>query len=128
MLLTGAFIPNVLNNLLASCSLINFDFLSPRSIFFTLQTMRQHCFINRLKSLFFVQISSFISSYYFSKLFIETNSSWLIFESIKALETKNSILFYLALAIKTILSCFFLFLDDWWLTINFNRLTIFQNS
>ena len=38
-------------------------------------------------------ISSFISSYSFSTLFTETNSSWLIFRSIKALETKTSTVF-----------------------------------
>ena len=38
-------------------------------------------------------ISSFISSYSFSILLIKTNSSWLIIESINALEIKNSMLF-----------------------------------
>ena len=35
------------------------------------------------------------------------NSSWLIFESIKVLEIKTSMLFSLDFAGKTILSCFF---------------------
>ena len=52
-------------------------------------------------------ISSFISSYSFSTLFIETNSSWLIFESIRDLEINTSVLFNLDFANDTILSCFF---------------------
>ena len=54
-------------------------------------------------------ISSFILSYSYSTLFIKTNSSWLIFESIKALEIKTSILLYLDFAKNTILSFFFFF-------------------
>ena len=42
-------------------------------------------------------------------IFIKTNSSWLIFESIKALEIKTSMLFNLDFANNTILSCFFFF-------------------
>ena len=54
-------------------------------------------------------ISSFISSYSFSTLSIETNSSWLILEFIKDLEIKTSLVFNLAFTSKTILSCFFFF-------------------
>ena len=42
-------------------------------------------------------------------MFIKTNSSWLIFESIKALGIKNSMLFDLGFAKNTILSSFFFF-------------------
>ena len=48
-------------------------------------------------------------SYSFRTLFIKTNSSWLSFESIKALEIKISILFNFYFPKNTILSCFFLF-------------------
>ena len=54
-------------------------------------------------------ISSFISLYSFRTLFIKTNSSWLITESIKALEIKTSMLFNLDFANNTILLCFFFF-------------------
>ena len=54
-------------------------------------------------------ITSFISPCFFITLFIKTNSSWVIFESIKALEIKNSMLFSLDFAKKTILSCFLFF-------------------
>ena len=54
-------------------------------------------------------ISSFILSHSFSTLFIDTNSSWLIFESIKSLEIKTTIVFDLVSASNTILSCFFFF-------------------
>ena len=43
-------------------------------------------------------ISSFISSYSFSTLFIKTNSSWLILESIRYLEFMTSILLNLDFA------------------------------
>ena len=43
-------------------------------------------------------ISSFISSYSFSTLFTKINSSWLIFESTKALEIKTSKVFNLVAA------------------------------
>ena len=51
--------------------------------------------------------SSFISSNSFETLLIKTSSSWLIFESIKALETKISTLFNLDFANDNILLCFF---------------------
>ena len=44
-------------------------------------------------------ISSFISSYSFSTLFNKTNLSWLIYESIKGLEIKTSILLTFLLTI-----------------------------
>ena len=47
--------------------------------------------------------------YSFNTLFIETNSSSLIFESIEALEIKTSILFNLNFANNSILLCFYLF-------------------
>ena len=54
-------------------------------------------------------ISSFILSYSFSTSFIKTNLSWLILESIKALEIKTSMLFNLDYASNIILSGFFFF-------------------
>ena len=42
-------------------------------------------------------------------MLIKTNSSWLITESIKALEIKISLLFNLSFVYKTVLSCFFFF-------------------
>ena len=54
-------------------------------------------------------ISSFILSHSFSTLFIKTNSSWLIFESIKAIQIKTSMVFNLDFANNTVLSCFFFF-------------------
>ena len=54
-------------------------------------------------------ISSFKSSYSFGILFIKTNLSWLILESIKALEIKTSMPFNLDFDYNTILSCFFFF-------------------
>ena len=52
-------------------------------------------------------ISSFISLYYFSRWFIETDLSWLIFESITDLKINTSILFILDFAKYIILSSFF---------------------
>ena len=43
------------------------------------------------------------------RLFIKKNSSWLIFQSVKALAIKNSRLFNLDFANDNILSCFFFF-------------------
>ena len=51
----------------------------------------------------------FISLYSLNTLFTETNSSWLIYESIKALEIRISIVFNLSFPNNTILSCFFFF-------------------
>ena len=52
-------------------------------------------------------ISSFVSPYSSCTVFIKTNSSWLIFESIKDLEIKTSMLFNLDFVNHTVLSCFF---------------------
>ena len=52
-------------------------------------------------------ISSFIPLYSLNTLFIETNSSWLIYESINAVEIRISIVFNLFFPNSTILSCFF---------------------
>ena len=63
-------------------------------------------------------ISSFKSSYYFSNFSTETNSWWLIFESIRALEIKTSLVFNLVFANKTALSCclfFFLIIEFYFL-------------
>ena len=54
-------------------------------------------------------ISSFISSYSLNTLFTETNSSWLIYESIKTLEIKTYVLFKLVFVNNIILPCFFSF-------------------
>ena len=67
--------------------------------FFTLQTLRKHCFINRLKSL--IKLMKFLEFWYFllyhyilfNTIFTETNSLWLIYKLVKALEIKNSVLF-----------------------------------
>ena len=80
-------------------------------------------FSPKLKKLFFgeplkVFHNCFLRCFYFSPLiftsflgvFIKRNSSWLIFESIKALEIKTSILFNLDFAKNTILSCLFFLL------------------
>ena len=50
-----------------------------------------------------------MKSLVFLSLFIKTNSSWLIIESIKVLEIKTSLLFNLDFANNTISPCFFLF-------------------
>ena len=52
---------------------------------------------------------SFILSYSFSTLFIDINSSRLIFKSIKILDSKTSMVYNLACVSNTILSCFFFF-------------------
>ena len=52
---------------------------------------------------------SFKSSNSFGTLFIKTNSSWLILESVKSLEIKTSALFNLDFANDNIWSCFFFF-------------------
>ena len=63
-------------------------------------------------------ISSFILSYPFDTLFIKTNSSWLIFESIKALGIKTFMIFNLTFASTAISSrAFFIFF--WLLTYKF---------
>ena len=99
--LTGVFIPRLLNNPLASFSLINLDFsktlktthcdesiILPFFVFSTLRFYLPHFLI-----------SSFISSWFFNILFSKTNSSWLMFESIQALQIKDSLLYKLVLTI-----------------------------
>ena len=54
-------------------------------------------------------ISSFISLCSFSIFFTNTDSSQMVYESIKVLEIKISTVFNLVFAINTILSCFFIF-------------------
>ena len=54
-------------------------------------------------------ISSFISLYSLNRLFTERNSSWLIYESIKALNLRTLIVINLSILSNTILSCFFFF-------------------
>ena len=54
-------------------------------------------------------ISFFISLYSINSLFTELNSSWLIYELIKALEIKTLMVFNLVFANNTILSCLFFF-------------------
>ena len=50
-----------------------------------------------------------MSSYYFSPIFVTANSSWLVFESTKALEITTSLIFNLDFASTTTLPCFFSF-------------------
>ena len=55
-----------------------------------------------------------MSSYSFNIIFIETNSSCVILESVKALEIKNSMFFNLDFAVNTTLAwsfCLFLIID-----------------
>ena len=96
---------SLLNNASASCSLIIFSrfFLHYSSVFslnkfwiftfctsFTPQPMGWHCFIYSLNFYLSLEIliSFFMSSNSSGQLFIKSNSLWLIFESIKALEIK----------------------------------------
>ena len=62
-------------------------------------------------------ISSFILSYGFSIFIIETNSSWLITESIKTLEYKTFVLFNLDFANNTTLLEFLFYFIDFYLLI-----------
>ena len=98
---TGVFIPRLLNNPLPSFCLINLDFSK------TLKTT--HCdesiilpfFVFSTLRFYFPHflIPSFISSWFFNILFSKTNSSWLMFESIQALQIKDSLLYKLVLTI-----------------------------
>ena len=54
-------------------------------------------------------MSSFISLYSLNTLFIEINLSWLIYQSIKVLEIRASIVSDSDVPNSTILSCFFSF-------------------
>ena len=51
----------------------------------------------------------FIPLFFLNTLFIETNSSWLIYESIEAVEIETWITFNLAFPCNTIGSCFLFF-------------------
>ena len=88
-------------------------------IFSTLQTLREHCFIFSLNFYFPLEflISSFISLTFFDTLFIKTNSSWLTFESVKALDIKTSTSFNLDFANYSI-SLFFFSLIYWIMLFN----------
>ena len=80
------------------------------SIFLTTDAMCFHYFhIVYSTALSGFLISSFISLHSLNALFTKTNSSWLIYKSIKVLEIKTLIVFNLVFANKTILSCFFFF-------------------
>ena len=131
------FIPKLLNNPLAFWSLINFEFLLSfwhtvhfdKSFilpFFVLQRLGFYFLLlfyiwNNTMTLFykwtkiFFKLNNllhfwFILSYSFRTLFIETNSSWLIFASIKALEINTCMLFNLDFGSNIVLSRFFFFL------------------
>ena len=80
------------------------------SIVLATETVRFHCFyiIYSIAFLGFL-ISFFVSLYSLSTLFTEINSSWVIYESIKAITLKTSIVFNFAFANNTILLYFFLF-------------------
>ena len=116
----GVLIPKLLYNLLASCFLVNFDFLLlhiahlDKSIFvpffiFTFSGFLLFVFSyfsNNKRTLLYIIlflllkfylsldffIYFFLSSNYFGTSFIKTNSSWLIFESFKVLKIKSSTL------------------------------------
>ena len=93
-----------------TCNLTKAIFLC--SILFTTDAIRFHCFYIVYSTDDF--ISSFISLYSEKTLFTETNSSWLIHESIKDLEIRTSIILNIPFSDNTIWSCFFsLFLDRW---------------
>ena len=81
-----------------------------RSIFFTTDAIYFHCFYitysTEFSGFFF---SSFISLYSLNTLLTETNPSWLIYELIKALTIRTSIIFNLLFHNNTILLCFFSF-------------------
>ena len=62
--------------------------------------------LSRAKSKGGFLISSFISSYSFSILFIKRNSSWLIFELIKALKINTSVLFNLDFDNNTVIDLY----------------------
>ena len=78
------------------------------SIFFTIDKIRFHCFyiLYSIEVLGFFFLLSFL--YIPQNIIYETNLSWLVFELIKALESKTLIVFYLSFPNSTIL-CFFFF-------------------
>ena len=77
------------------------------SIFLTTYAIGFNCFYIVYSTTFW--FFSFISLYSCSTLFTHTNLPWLIYESIETLEIKTSVLFNLAFACNTVLSCFFFF-------------------
>ena len=102
-----------------SLQVLDFNFLF---YFSTLQKIQLHCFINRLKYSvdcfeFLNFLFLFLIFYIIYLLFIKTYSSLLIFESIKVLRIKNSILFNLNCGNDTILLWifFFLLIIDWYI-------------
>ena len=138
ILLKGVLIPKLPNNPLAFCSLVNFDFLLSHTAYFDKSVIFQVFFpcnfrtftfriffytlnaIMRLNCNYTVMrflISSPILSYGFSIFIIETNSSWLITESIKTLEYKTSVLFNLDFANNTTLLEFLFYFIDFYLLI-----------
>ena len=121
---------------LASCSLMNFDFLLSHtahfdksivfpvlvfttfdffSVFFlSFKQWNNMVFVYSLNFYLLLEfwISSFISKNYFCRLFIKIDSSWLTLESIKVLEITTSMLINLGFAV---LSCFYFFFIYYWL-------------
>ena len=77
------------------------------SILLTTDAIRFRCFYIIPYTQIF--ISFLISLYSLNTLFTETNSSWLIYDSIKALENRTYIVFNLSFPSNTILSYFFFF-------------------
>ena len=74
------------------------------------------CFSTYIKHFYIVYSSEvsgfiffFLSLYSLYTLFTETNSSWLIYESIKTLEIRTLIVFNSSFPNNFILSCFFFF-------------------
>ena len=64
-------------------------------------------------------IASSMSSYPINTLFTEWNILWLVYELIRALEIKTSIVSNLVFANNTISACFFLFLNYWLTLFNY---------
>ena len=73
------------------------------SIFLTNDTIGFHC----VYIIYYPECLILLHS--LDTLFTETNSSWLIYELIKDLEIRTSIVFNLSFPNNTILSCFFFF-------------------
>ena len=72
------------------------------------------CFVNLINIVHSTKVSGFFNSSFISLCFLntsftETNSSWLIHQSVKVLEIRISIVFKLAFPNKTVSSCYFFF-------------------
>ena len=82
------------------------------SIFFTIDAIYFcHFYLVHSTAFLWLLTSSFILLYSINALFTEQNSSWLIYESLKPLEIKTSIVFNLVFANNTtLLWAFLLFL------------------